>query len=301
VDFLNKVGPVHTRAGDEEVLHELAERREGPLLVYPVSFVSEHQETLYELDILYGDQARAAGLDYRRLPTPGCRADFIECLRRVTLEALVTEPLRGAALSAEPPPQAGTGGRDPRSPGPGPRPGSSVATGPGKERMDRIHADVIVVGGGISGLACAFRLARAGRDVRVMEREALPGGCIRTLRAEGFLFDLGPNTLAYAEGDVSRLCEEAGVASRLRDPGARAALRFVLEAGRGPNGSGGGLTPVPSSPGGFFTTPPCRCAGRPAPCGSPSYRPGRPGRKTGRNPSPPSCGAALEASSSIGS
>ena len=121
--------------------------------------------------------------------------------------------------------------------------------------MDRSHADVIVVGGGISGLTCAFWLARAGRDVRVFDQEALPGGCIRTLSENGFLFDLGPNTLAYAEGDVSRLCEAAGVAARLRDPGERAGLRFVLEQGPGRNASGGGLKPVPSSPGGFFTTP----------------------------------------------
>jgi len=89
LSYQSKVGPVRwLEPSTEEVVREFRERRDGPLLVYPVSFVSEHQETLYELDILYGEPARAAGLDYRRLPTPGCRPDFIDCLRRLTLEAL---------------------------------------------------------------------------------------------------------------------------------------------------------------------------------------------------------------------
>jgi ferrochelatase len=63
--------------------------------VHPIAFVSEHQETLFELDILIGDDARAAGLDYRRLPAPGCRPEFIACLKDVTLRALARPPVAG--------------------------------------------------------------------------------------------------------------------------------------------------------------------------------------------------------------
>lgn len=102
LSYQSKVGPVRWLGpATEEVVREFVQRREGPLLVYPISFVSEHQETLYELDILYGEPARAAGLDYRRLPAPGCRPDFIDCLRRLTLEALQGEPLRAAARRGE--------------------------------------------------------------------------------------------------------------------------------------------------------------------------------------------------------
>jgi ferrochelatase len=70
-----------------------AKKTRGPVLVHPIAFVSEHQETLYELDIQIGDEARAAGLDYRRLPAPGCRPEFIRCLADVTLRALERPPV----------------------------------------------------------------------------------------------------------------------------------------------------------------------------------------------------------------
>lgn len=38
------------------------------------------------------------------------------------------------------------------------------------------RADVVIVGGGVSGLSAAWRLAGAGLDVRVLELEAFPGG-----------------------------------------------------------------------------------------------------------------------------
>jgi ferrochelatase len=108
VAYQSRLGPVRWLGpATKDVVRTLARRREGPLLVYPVSFVSEHQETLYELDLLYGEPARAAGLDYRRLPAPGCRQDFIHCLRRLTIEALGREPVRSADLGrAAPGPRA---------------------------------------------------------------------------------------------------------------------------------------------------------------------------------------------------
>src|SRR5690606_8314763 len=37
-------------------------------------------------------------------------------------------------------------------------------------------ASIAIVGGGVAGLTCAWRLQRAGHDVEVLEREAVPGG-----------------------------------------------------------------------------------------------------------------------------
>jgi len=53
----------------------------------------------------------------------------------------------------------------------------------------------LVVGGGLSGLVHAFALARRGEDVRVLEAGERPGGAVRTERREGFLLELGPNTV----------------------------------------------------------------------------------------------------------
>jgi ferrochelatase len=87
--YQSKVGPMRwlgPNTGD--VVREFAKKPGGPLLIYPIAFVSEHQETLYELDILYGEPARAQGVDYRRLPAAGCRREFIACLRDLTCRAL---------------------------------------------------------------------------------------------------------------------------------------------------------------------------------------------------------------------
>jgi ferrochelatase len=57
--------------------------REGAsqLLLVPVSFVSEHIETLYELDILYRGVAEEVGLPhYRRVPALNCEPGFISAL-----------------------------------------------------------------------------------------------------------------------------------------------------------------------------------------------------------------------------
>ncbi|WP_069174106.1 NAD(P)/FAD-dependent oxidoreductase [Streptomyces griseus] len=54
----------------------------------------------------------------------------------------------------------------------------------------RTH-DVVVVGGGLSGLACALDLCRAGRRVVLLEASDGVGGRMRTDRRDGFLLDRG--------------------------------------------------------------------------------------------------------------
>jgi phytoene desaturase len=58
---------------------------------------------------------------------------------------------------------------------------------------------VVVVGAGLGGLACAIRLAAAGREVTVLEREAHPGGRAGKLSLEGYNFDTGPTVLTMPD------------------------------------------------------------------------------------------------------
>jgi protoporphyrinogen/coproporphyrinogen III oxidase len=53
----------------------------------------------------------------------------------------------------------------------------------------------IVVGAGLSGLSAAWSLARRGGDVLVLEASNRPGGVVRSERRDGFLLELGPNTV----------------------------------------------------------------------------------------------------------
>jgi len=58
---------------------------------------------------------------------------------------------------------------------------------------------VVVVGAGLGGLACAVRLAGAGRAVTVLEREAGPGGRAGRLSLGGYEFDTGPTVLTMPD------------------------------------------------------------------------------------------------------
>ena len=82
--YQSRVGPVEWLRPytDDEV------RRAGhdgkSLVVVPVAFVSEHSETLVELDIEYGNLARACGVPrYHRVPTAGVEPRFIDGLARL--------------------------------------------------------------------------------------------------------------------------------------------------------------------------------------------------------------------------
>ena len=56
-----------------------------------------------------------------------------------------------------------------------------------------------MVGAGLGGLSAALRLAGAGREVTVLEREAVPGGRAGRLELDGYSFDTGPTVLTMPE------------------------------------------------------------------------------------------------------
>ncbi len=55
--------------------------------------------------------------------------------------------------------------------------------------------DVVVIGGGISGLACAWQIRRAGFEVVVLETNRRPGGVIQSHQVDGYLIESGPNSI----------------------------------------------------------------------------------------------------------
>jgi oxygen-dependent protoporphyrinogen oxidase len=75
---------------------------------------------------------------------------------------------------------------------------------------------VIIVGGGIAGLTAAWRLQRAGHEVRIFEREVASGGRMRSERRGAFVVDRGAQFVFSGYADLHALAEEVGLADQVR-------------------------------------------------------------------------------------
>jgi ferrochelatase len=93
LSYQSRVGPIEwLRPYTDDVLPELGESGVRNLVVVPISFVSEHIETLEEIDIEYRELAQESGVsNWRRCPAPNTDATFIEDMADMVYEAL-TEP-----------------------------------------------------------------------------------------------------------------------------------------------------------------------------------------------------------------
>src|SRR5712691_6284945 len=102
----------------------------------------------------------------------------------------------------------------------------------------------IVVGGGLSGLVCAYALRKAGVEALVVEASARAGGVIRSERREGFLLELGPQSFSGTAA-LRKLCADLGIEEQLVEA-PRRAPRYVLVDDK--------LVAVPMSPPALLTS-----------------------------------------------
>ncbi len=84
----------------------------------------------------------------------------------------------------------------------------------------------IVIGGGISGLVCAYRLKQRGLDVLLLEESERAGGVIGTISQAGFQFELGPQSF-LSNATLLELISSLGLDGELLRADARAP-RYVL-------------------------------------------------------------------------
>ncbi len=92
VCYQSRVGPLKwiEPATDSEIRRAGADAK--GLIVMPIAFVSEHSETLVELDIEYRKLAEGVGVpDYRRVPTVSVKTDFIAGLADLVVRSLDSE------------------------------------------------------------------------------------------------------------------------------------------------------------------------------------------------------------------
>jgi phytoene dehydrogenase-like protein len=73
--------------------------------------------------------------------------------------------------------------------------------------------NVVIVGGGIAGLAASIYLARGGRTVTVFEKRQYLGGRAVTHLRHGYRFNLGPHAF-YRGGEGSKVLAELGIPVR---------------------------------------------------------------------------------------
>ena len=83
-----------------------------------------------------------------------------------------------------------------------------------------------VIGAGISGLACAYRLQQLGLDVSVFESTSAPGGMIDSVEKDGLLFEAGPQSF-QGTPELLELIRELGLEAQLQKADPRAP-RYVL-------------------------------------------------------------------------
>lgn len=74
-----------------------------------------------------------------------------------------------------------------------------------------MSADVLVVGAGLAGLACALHLSEAGLGVEVLEASDAVGGRIRTDRVDGYLIDRGFQVFNTAYPEARRVLDLPGL------------------------------------------------------------------------------------------
>lgn len=86
--YQSRSGPVEWLSpSTPEMLKTLADEGCKNILMVPISFVSDHIETLYEINMLYRDQAEQLGIYLKAIPSLNTNPLFINGLRSLVLQS----------------------------------------------------------------------------------------------------------------------------------------------------------------------------------------------------------------------
>jgi oxygen-dependent protoporphyrinogen oxidase len=107
-------------------------------------------------------------------------------------------------------------------------------------------AAVAVVGAGVAGLTAAYRLKRRGIRVVVYEASDRAGGVMLTERREGYLAELGPNSLTAGSGALAEVLSQLGLDASRVEAQRDARKRYIVRKSK--------LVALPTSPSQLLTT-----------------------------------------------
>ncbi len=110
-----------------------------------------------------------------------------------------------------------------------------------------LRKDVVVIGGGVSGLAAAWQLKKAGVDFCLIEARGQVGGCTRTERRNGFLLEKGPFNVMARDPAFENLLEDLSDEAPVVMADKTANKRFIYRNGR--------IIQAPANPIALLTTP----------------------------------------------
>ena len=114
--------------------------------------------------------------------------------------------------------------------------------------------DVVIVGGGIAGLAAAYELNARGISFVLLERSPRPGGVIVSEELNGFTIDAGPDALLIQKPEGIALCQELGLGPRLVST-LPPRLAFIERRGKLYPLSAASVLGIPTEFGSFARTP----------------------------------------------
>src|SRR5215510_11754931 len=100
-----------------------------------------------------------------------------------------------------------------------------------------MKSHVVIIGGGISGLAAAHRLGEQQLKVTLLEASHRLGGTIQTEQRDGFLLERGPDSFISEKPQAVELAKRLGLESRLIQTNEQFRRSFIVRDGR--------LRPVP--------------------------------------------------------
>jgi oxygen-dependent protoporphyrinogen oxidase len=91
---------------------------------------------------------------------------------------------------------------------------------------------VVIVGGGISGLAAAYDLARAGVEHVLFEKQPRLGGVIETRQFENCVLECGPDSFLAAKPEGAALIREVGLADQIIGSNDHQRTTYIVKRGK---------------------------------------------------------------------